>query len=116
LSFPEFKTRPWKQFLDCLKIEYPELTSEEQGIMGQLCRLCREYSKISLLDEEWLMEFKWWFMYIAQKCLKSPAITRNQELVKLFVRSFSRCPKCQIKHPGYPEGRCTRKELYGRPL
>jgi len=57
-SFPEFETRPWNQFLDCLKIEYPELTSEEQGTMGQLRRLCREYSDISLLEEEQLMEFK----------------------------------------------------------
>jgi len=76
-SFPEFETGPWNQFLDYLKIEYPELTSEEQGTMGQLRRLCREYSDISLLDEEWLMEFKQWFMYIAQKCLKPPAITGN---------------------------------------
>jgi len=76
-SFPEFETGPWNQFPDCLKIEYPELTSEEQGMMGQLHRLCREYSDISLLDEEWLMEFKQQFMYIAQKCLKSLAITGN---------------------------------------
>jgi len=87
-SFPEFKTRPWNQFLDHLKIEYSELTSKEQGTMGQLRRLYREYSEISLLDEEQLMEFKWWFMYIAQKCLKPPTITRNQELIKLFVRSL----------------------------
>ena len=52
LSFLEFETGPWNQFLDCLKIEYPELMSEEQRTMGQLCRLCREYSEISLLDEE----------------------------------------------------------------
>jgi len=77
LSFPEFETGPWNQFLDHLKIEYPELTSEEQRTMGQLCRLYREYSEISLLDEEWLMEFKQQFMYIAQKCLKPPAITGN---------------------------------------
>jgi len=51
--------------------------SEEQGTMGQLRRLCREYSDISLLDEERLMEFKQRFMYIAQKCLKPPAITGN---------------------------------------
>jgi len=76
-SFPEFETRPWNQFLDRLKIEYPELTSEEQGTMGQLHRLCREYLDISLLDEERLMEFKRRFMYIAQKCLKPPAITGN---------------------------------------
>ena len=57
-SFPEFETGPWNQFLDCLKIEYPELISEEQRMMGQLCRLCKEYSDISLLDEKWLMEFK----------------------------------------------------------
>jgi len=87
-SFPEFETGPWNQFLDCLKIEYPELTSEEQGTMGQLCRLCREYSDISLLDEERLMKFKRRFMYIAQKCLKPPAITGNRELVELFVRSL----------------------------
>ena len=87
-SFPEFETRPWNQFLDRLKIEYPELMSEEQGTMGQLHRLCREYSDISLLDEKRLMEFKWRFMYIAQKCLKPPAITGNQELIELFVRSL----------------------------
>jgi len=56
--------------------------------MGQLHRLCREYSDISLLDEECLMEFKWRFMHIAQKCLKPPAITRNRELIELFVRSL----------------------------
>jgi len=88
LSFPEFETGPWNQFLDHLKIEYPELTSKEQGTMEQLHRLCREYSEISLLDKEWLMEFKWEFMYIAQKCLKPPVITGNQELIKLFVRSL----------------------------
>jgi len=76
-SFPEFETGPWNQFLDRLKIEYPELMSEEQGTMGQLHRLCREYLDISLLDEEWLMEFKQQFMYVTQKCLKPPAITRN---------------------------------------
>jgi len=59
LSFPEFETGPWNQFLDCLKIEYPEFVSEEQRKMGQLHRLCREYSEISLLDEEQLIEFKW---------------------------------------------------------
>jgi len=62
--------------------------SEEQKMIGQLYRLCREYSKISLLDEERLMKFKQWFMYIAQKCLKPPAITGNQELIELFVRSL----------------------------
>jgi len=77
LSFLELETGPWNQFLDHLKIEYPELTSKEQGMMGQLHRLCREYSDISLLDEEWLMEFKQQFMYITQKYLKPPAITRN---------------------------------------
>jgi len=69
-----------------LKTEYPELTSEEQGTMGHLCRLCREYSEISLLEEERLMDFKQQFKYIAQKCLKLPAITRNRELIELFVR------------------------------
>jgi len=62
--------------------------SEEQGTKGQLCRLCREYSDISLLDEERLMEFKRRFMYIFQKCLKPLAITGNQELIKFFVRSL----------------------------
>jgi len=40
------------------------------------------------LDEERLMEFKQRFMYIAQKCLKPPAITGNQKLIELFVRSL----------------------------
>ena len=34
------------------------------------------------------MEFKQQFMYITQKYLKPPAITRNWELVELFVRSL----------------------------
>ena len=76
-SFPEFETGSWNQFLDCLKIKYPELTSEEQRMIGQLRRLCKEYSEISLLNKEQLMEFKQRFIYIAQKCLKPPAITGN---------------------------------------
>jgi len=88
LSFPKFETSPWKQFLDHLKIEYSELMSKEQGTMGQLHKLCREYLEIFLLDKEQLIEFKQQFIYIAQKCLKPSTITGNRELVKLFVRSL----------------------------
>ena len=62
--------------------------SKEQGTMGQLHKLCREYLEIFLLDKEQLIEFKQQFIYIAQKCLKPSTITGNRELVKLFVRSL----------------------------
>jgi len=87
-SFPEYRAGSWTRFLERLRTEYPELTSEEQGTMGQLRKLCRENTEISMLEEDRLMEFKRWFMYIAQKCLRPPAITGNRELVELFFRSL----------------------------
>jgi len=54
--------------------------------MDQLCKLYRENSKISMLDKKRLMEFKCKFMYIVQKYLRSPAITKNHELMELFVQ------------------------------
>jgi len=41
-----------------------------------------------MLEEDRLMEFKRRFIYIAQKCLRLPAITGNKELVELFFRSL----------------------------
>jgi len=87
-SFPEYEVGSWTLFLERLKIEYPELMSEEQGTMEQLRKLCREYQDISMLEEEWLMSFKRRFMFMAQKCLKPPAVTGNRELVELFVKSL----------------------------
>ena len=69
-----------------MKIKYLELTSEKQGTIGQLYKLYRENSEISILDEKRLMEFKCKFIYIAQKYLRSPAIIKNYELVELFVQ------------------------------
>ena len=69
-----------------LKSEYPEITIEEQSSMDQLRRLCRETPEIGLAEEERLLDFKWKFSFIAQKCLKPPAITGNRELVEYFVR------------------------------
>jgi len=34
------------------------------------------------------MSFKRRFMFVAQKCLKLPAVTGNRELVELFVKSL----------------------------
>jgi len=56
--------------------------------MDNLRRLCRENAGINLLEEERLMSFKRRFVYIAQKCLRPPAVTRNRELVELFVKTL----------------------------
>ena len=88
-SFEEYEARSWDQFLDRLKMEYLELTTEEQGSMDHLRKLCKENAGINLLEEEQLMSFKRRFMNIAQKCLKPPAVTGNRELVELFVKIFN---------------------------
>jgi len=85
-SFEEYARGNWDDFLSCLRIEYPEITNEEQGSMDQLRRLCREITEIGLAEEECLLDFKRKFLFIAQKCLKPPAITGNRELVEHFVR------------------------------
>jgi len=87
-SFEEYEARSWNQFLERLKTEYPELTTEEQGSMDNLRRLYRENAGINLLEEERLMSFKRRFVYIAQKCLRPPAVTENRELVELFVKTL----------------------------
>jgi len=87
-SFSEYEAGSWTLFLERLKIEYPELMSEEQGTMEQLRKLCREYQEISMLEEERLMSFKKRFMFMVQKCLKPPAVTGNRELVELFIKSL----------------------------
>jgi len=68
-----------------LKIEYPEITIEEQGSMEQLRRLCQETPEIGLVKEEHLLDFKRKFLFTVQKWLRPPAITRNRELVDHFV-------------------------------
>jgi len=87
-SFEEYEARSWNWFLERLKTEYPELTTEEQGSMDNLRKLCRENARINLLEEERLMSFKRRFVYIAQKCLRLPAVTGNRELVELFVKTL----------------------------
>jgi len=87
-SFSEYEAGFWTSFLERLKIEYSELTSEKQGTMEQLRKLCREYQDISMLEKEQLMSFKKRFMFVAQKCLKPPAVTGNRKLVELFVKSL----------------------------
>jgi len=71
--------------MGCLKSEYLEITTEEQGSMDQLRRLCQETPEIGLAKEERLLDFKQKFFFIVQKCLKPPAITGNRELVEYFV-------------------------------
>jgi len=88
-SFKEYKAGSWNQFLERLKTEYPELTTEEQGSMDHLRKLCRENTGINLLEEERLMSFKRRFVYIAQKCLRPPAVTGNRELIELFVKTLN---------------------------
>jgi len=34
------------------------------------------------------MSFKRRFVYIAQKCLRPPAVTENRELIELFVKTL----------------------------
>jgi len=67
-------------------MEYPEITNKEQGSMDQLRQLCREITEIGLAEEKRLLDFKWKFLFIAQKCLKPLAITGNRELVEHFVQ------------------------------
>jgi len=81
MSFEEYTRGDWDSFMGHLKSEYPEITTEEQGSMDQLRRLCQETPEISLAEEERLLDFKQKFFFIAQKCLKPPAITGNRELV-----------------------------------
>jgi len=85
-SFEEYAQGNWDDFLSRLRIEYPEITNEEQGSMDKLRWLCREITEIGLAKEERLLDFKWKFLFIVQKCLKPPAITGNRELVEHFVR------------------------------
>ena len=87
-SFKDHKAGSWNQFLERLKTEYPELTTEEQGSMDHLRKLCRENARINLLEEEQLMSFKRRILYIAQKCLRPPAVTGNRELIELFVKTL----------------------------
>jgi len=87
-SFKEYEAGSWNRFLERLKTEYPELTTEEQGSMDNLRKLYRENAGINLLEEERLMSFKRRFMYIAQKCLRPPAVIGNRELVELFVKTL----------------------------
>jgi len=56
--------------------------------MDNLRKLCRENAGINLLEEKQLMSFKRRFVYIAQKCLRLPAVTKNRELVELFVKTL----------------------------
>ena len=87
-SFKEYEAGSWNRFLERLKTEYLELTTEEQGSMDHLRKLCRENAGINLLEEERLMSFKRRFLYIAQKCLRLLAVTGNRELIKLFVKTL----------------------------
>ena len=86
ISFKEYTRGNWNDFSSCLRIEYPEITTKEQESMDQLRWLCWDITEIGLAKEERLLDFKWKFLFIAQKCLKSLAITGNRELVEHFVR------------------------------
>jgi len=85
-SFKEYTRGDWDGFMGCLKSEYPKITTEEQGSMDQLRQLCQETPEISLAEEKCLLDFKWKFFFIVQKCLKPLAITGNRELVEYFMQ------------------------------
>ena len=87
-SFEEYKAGSWNQFLERLKTEYLELTTEEQGNIDHLRKLCKKNAGINLLEKKRLMSFKRRFLYIAQKCLRLLAVTGNRELIKLFVKTL----------------------------
>ena len=57
--------------------------------MDQLRKLTCKYQEIIILEKNHFLAFKRCFVYIAQKCLKLPAITENKELVDLFVRNIN---------------------------
>ena len=87
-SFKEYEAGSWNLFLERLKTEYPELTTKEQGSMDHLRKLYRENTRINLLEKEQLMSFKRRFVYIAQKCLRPPAVIGNRKLIELFVKTL----------------------------
>lgn len=62
--------------------------SEEQDTIDQLRKLTCKYQNILLL-KDYLLTFKKHFMHIAQKYLKFSAVTRNKDLVELFVKSLN---------------------------
>jgi len=51
-SFEEYKVGSWNWFLERLKTEYPELTTEEQSSIDHLRKLYRENTRINLLEEK----------------------------------------------------------------
>jgi len=63
--------------------------NKKQNTINQLRKLTHKHQKILMLEENCLLVFKRYFMYITQKCLKLLAITRNRKLVELFVRSLN---------------------------
>lgn len=40
------------------------------------------------MKEDYLLAFKRYFIYVAQKCLKLPIVTENRELEELIVKSL----------------------------
>ena len=99
-----------------LKSEYPEITTEEQGSMDQLRRLCRETPEIGLAEEERLLDFKRKFFFIVQKCLKPPAITGNRVLRAVPRRQLQGSLELEIESSGSSEGGYAGKELCRRSL
>jgi len=118
-SFEEYAWGNWDDFLSCLRIEYPEITNEEQGSMDQLRWLCREITEIGLAEEEHLLDFKRKFLFIAQKCLKPLAITGNRTSGALCAMSGCQLQgslELETKSPGPTEGGFNGKELCRGPL
>ncbi|KAF7761162.1 hypothetical protein Agabi119p4_10571 [Agaricus bisporus var. burnettii] len=83
-SFKEYKDRKWDAFMERLKIEYPELVTEETGSVAKLKALCRGCRTIGLEDQEEFRKFRRQFLSQANKCLTDPAIISNRELVEEF--------------------------------
>lgn len=104
-SFKEFKASNQEQFLKRLKLKFPKLTSEKQSTMDQLRKLTYQYQEISILEENHLLAFKKCFIYVAQRCLKPPAVTENRKLVELFVKNLDTYLKFKAKSTRESESR-----------
>lgn len=57
-SFQEYIDKDWKAFMERLKIEYPELVTEETGSVSKLKSICRKFRTIGLADRDDFSSFR----------------------------------------------------------
>jgi len=61
------------------------------------------------------MSFKRKFMYIAQKCLRPPAVIGNRELVELFVKTLDSVRATRVELQEIPQLIIIMKYGYNLP-